>query len=89
MQMRRGDRASGEDEPLQRLQLLVEGVHPALQLGNVVVGHARPHRLPARDALLDARRGEFAADVEQVRLDRLQPGPQVVMFNGRRDDAEH
>jgi hypothetical protein len=72
--------AAGQNEPLERLDLLVKRVDPALEAGDVLVGDARADGLPLRDAVLDVGRGQFAADVEERRLDGREPASEVVVL---------
>ena len=70
MQRRGLRRAAGQDERLQRLELLFAVVDRLLELGDARVGEARLLELLA--VLLGVRRGEQGADGEQVALDRRE-----------------
>jgi hypothetical protein len=84
-----GDRvAAGEDEAVEGLQLLVEAVDPGLEGGDGLVVDAGADGLALRDALLDVRGGELAADVEEGGLDGGEPASEVVVLDGGGGDAE-
>ena len=80
--------AAGEDESLERFDLFVECVDPMLEGGDVLIGDAGADGLVAFDALFDVGGGEFAADVEQVRLYDGEPTSEVVVGECGAGDAE-
>jgi hypothetical protein len=83
-----GGVTAGEDEELERRQLFIEGVDPAFEGCDIVIGDAGADVLAALKALFDVGGGEFAAEIEEVGLDDGEPASEVVVFEDGGGDAE-